>query len=301
MSLAKKATASKAKNSALATIVSPNGPAVGFGLQGAAAVDAVVTDSVATYPAVLPGTDLQLEPTSTGVKETIVLNAPPAVNSWVFPLTLDGVTATMSKSGSIDLLDATGTAVGMIPAGFMQDSKFDRDRGEMTTSQGVTYELITVDGGPALRVTADRAWLDDPARVYPVRIDPSTGWFLDSDDAYVDNESTGPSQQNGSDLATGTWDNGAHVARSYVKFDDFNAIAGGHKITGAWLNLYLSWTWDCNHPTVVNVWQVTTPWTGAGLSTQGLWGPGTGAYVGGAAPVDNYPACHELLGRAQHR
>jgi hypothetical protein len=102
VSLAKKATASKAKNSALATIVSPKGPAVGFGLQGAAAVDAVVTDSVATYPGVLPGHRPAARADLDRVKETIVLSRAAAVNSWVFPLTLDGVTAKMDKSGSID-------------------------------------------------------------------------------------------------------------------------------------------------------------------------------------------------------
>ncbi|MEI8413113.1 MULTISPECIES: LamG-like jellyroll fold domain-containing protein [unclassified Kribbella] len=41
------------------------------------------------------------------------------------------------------------------------------------TSDAVSYELVTVDGRQALKVTADSAWLDDPARVFPVRIDPT--------------------------------------------------------------------------------------------------------------------------------
>ncbi len=39
-------------------------------------------------------------------------------------------------------------------------------------SQGVTYALIAFKGGTALEVRLDRAWLDDPARRYPVTVDP---------------------------------------------------------------------------------------------------------------------------------
>ena len=210
-------------------------------------------------------------------------------------MALDGLTARKNDAGSIELQDKTGLAVAYIPAGFMSDSKFDRSRGEMTTSTAVTYELITLDGGPALKVTADRKWLDDPARVYPVRVDPTTTEALTDDDVYVDNDTgTGPGAENGSDLSVGTFDDGAHLARTFLKFDNWGLT--GRKIVSARLRLFLSWTYDCNTNWNVDIYSVTQPWTAAGLVGAGLYGPGVGSFLGSMWPDDNYPACQNNSG-----
>ena len=43
------------------------------------------------------------------------------------------------------------------------------------------YEITTVDGGPALRLTVERGWLTDPARVFPVTVDPTNNHMYVSD------------------------------------------------------------------------------------------------------------------------
>jgi hypothetical protein len=136
----------------------------------------------------------------------------------------------------------------------------------------VTFEVVAVAGGQALRVSADRAWLRDPARVYPVRVDPTTTTST-TGDVFVDNDaSTGSAAQNGTDLTVGTFNDGTTVSRSFIHFDQFGADGlSGKRIVGARLKAYMSWTYDCTHPTWFSVYRATSYWTVAGLSTSGLW------------------------------
>src|SRR5581483_12320178 len=83
-----------------------------------------------------------------------------------------GLTARTEADGSISLRDATGAVQLTIPAGRMWDSNYDAAR-VSPESNATTYELITVNGGPALRMTANSAWVHDPARVFPIMVDPT--------------------------------------------------------------------------------------------------------------------------------
>jgi hypothetical protein len=80
----------------------------------------------------------------------------------MFPLRLTGVRAAMGPVGSVVFTDKRGTVVGAI-GGVMEDSKVDPRSGDGAISKGVTYHLVSVAGQPALRVTLDKAWLNDPA------------------------------------------------------------------------------------------------------------------------------------------
>lgn len=122
------------------------------------------------FPEFVPGSDLELESQPRGIKETIVLKSATAPRSFVFPLNLSANLTASLVGRDVVLIDEHGTERARIPAGTMEDSNTVEVR---ATSTAVAYELMTVAGRPALKVTADSAWLDDPARVYPVRIDPT--------------------------------------------------------------------------------------------------------------------------------
>ncbi|MEV6345208.1 LamG-like jellyroll fold domain-containing protein [Actinoplanes sp. NPDC051851] len=252
----------------LVSMTIPSGGSVGYDLQGAATVTPTVDGTVATYPKILPGTDLELQTFTNGVKETLVLASPAAGNEWVFPLRLTGLTPRMAKDGSVELVDADGAVKASFPHGSMKDAKFDEQSGEMTHSSKVEMSLIQVDGAPALKVVADRAWLDDPARVYPIRVDPTvtTG---DTGDVYVDNDSdTTSSDQNGDNLPVGTYNSGTTKARSFIHFGDFSTsgVTGG-RVTAASLKLYLTWQYACSVDRAFYVHTAAESWTVANLST----------------------------------
>lgn len=272
--------------SELASITFPGGQVFGFGLQGAQPTQATVEGSTAKYPNILANTDIELTATRSGSKETIVLKSRGAVNSWVFPLNLQGLTARLESNGSVSLLDKVGSPVAAIPQGWMQDSKMQPD-GEFTTSQAVTYELITVDGRQALKVTADRAWLDDPARIYPVRVDPTASLWDDLGDAYVDSTSV----QNINSLGVGCYDadgagsGGCNYRRSFLSFTNFGTYAYGapnnnlygKRITGATLHLFHTWAEDCTTFSNVYAHRVTQWWSASNMPN-GKW---PGASIGG--------------------
>lgn len=126
----------------------------------------------------------------------------------------------------------------------------------------MTYALIPWgSGGTALEVKLDRAWLDDPARVYPVTMDPEIVHNATDGDTYVmsnffrDN-STDPEVKVGTYDGAGT--NG-HVCRTFLPF--FTGPINGATVQQATLEATERHSWDCNY-WPEPVWRITGPWDG---------------------------------------
>ncbi|MGW0432571.1 LamG-like jellyroll fold domain-containing protein [Micromonospora sp. NPDC003197] len=284
-----------ASSAELASLILPSGEVVAYRLTDAADVTPVVSGPTATYHDILPQTDLELSTFDAGLKEVLILKSPDAQSSWVFPLRLVGLTPRLTDSGSVDLLDASGKAVAWFPRGFMTDSKIDPASGAATQSANVTFELITVDDGPALRVTADEAWLRDPARVYPVRVDPTTTTGT-TGDVYVDNDSS-TGDHNGDNLPVGTYNGGTVKARSFIHLDEFDEDGMiGRRITAARLKLYLSWAYNCTSNKPFSVHRVTQKWSVADLTNGSYPGPTISDPIGSLAISDTTPACNNSSG-----
>lgn len=197
-----------------------------FGVAGAAAVPGQADDSAVTYSdALLGGVDVWLQSTPGGLKETLVLPSADAPRRYVFPLSLTGLTATV-ENDQVLLYDEERRRRAVIPAGFMWDSAEDADR-----STGVSYRLVDVDGGPALEMTLDSGWLDDPERQFPVLVDP-TVVSDGADAALVVHEGAG-STLGTSELTVGTKD--GKSSASYLKFNGLASQLQGHTIFGAQL------------------------------------------------------------------
>lgn len=106
-----------------------------------------------------------------GFKESLVLDAPGGPSSYDDLVTMPaGVTARQADGGVEFVAD------GVVVAAFRDGWAFDSS----TTTAGVdgvpvTVELVGVDAGTArLRVAVEvPGWVEDPARVYPVTIDPT--------------------------------------------------------------------------------------------------------------------------------
>jgi hypothetical protein len=150
----------------LARLTLDGGHAIAFGLAAAAASAGRVEGSKVTYPDVWPGVDVRLEVLGAGVEETLVLRSP-APASFVFPLRLTGPRGRMA-GGRVGLADAGGTTRAVLPAGTMADAGRSQ-----AGPAGVVYSLERSAAGTALRMALDPGWLTDPARQYPVLVDPS--------------------------------------------------------------------------------------------------------------------------------
>ena len=238
------------------------GVELAYSLAGASLNKATVDRSVARYRNVFPGVDLELGAKSTGTKENLVLHSADVPTEYVYPLRLKGLTPRLNAAGEVEFVTAKGVVGMTMPAGFMEDSS-NSHAGAGEVSYGVTYDLVQVDGGPALKVTIDGAWLRDPARKFPVVLDPQTRVVTQFDTYAI---STAPTSARNleTSLAVGSW-NGTEKARSFINFDGFPAMMGGQKLDSARLYLFMTYQGDDDgNPCVArayNVYPITNAWT----------------------------------------
>ena len=167
----------------LVQIESPQG-SVSFHLNGAqTASDAVTAPSTQatgavsgdgsdtlTYAGALPGVDVRYQVLMHAVKEAIVLNHALSANTlpeFRFAVTAKGLTASTATDGTVQFADAKGVVAFAMAPGQAYDAN-----GESTS---VSYTLVPSSDPNVseLSVSIDAKWLGDPARVYPVTIDPS--------------------------------------------------------------------------------------------------------------------------------
>ncbi|HLL66090.1 MAG TPA: RHS repeat-associated core domain-containing protein [Micromonosporaceae bacterium] len=271
---------------------------VGFAMAGVAPVTGVVESdgNTVTYPQVMPQVDLRLHAAFGRVKETLVLHSADAPHSYVFPLRLGGLSARVDGT-QVVLTDRSGKQRAVIPAGSMVDSGVGAS-GPATTA-GVTYELVPDGGGQALRVSLDSAWLRDPARTYPVQMDPTVGPPVErgaADSAMVVRGAT--KADNPSDLWVGRTKNGD--AASYIRFGGLVDRLHNHTIFGAQLQVVNYNAASCQARQVS-----VHPVTGAWESSSGYPGPAVGpalaqrSFAHGYIPVGQSrsacPAAGELF------
>jgi RHS repeat-associated protein len=275
--------APSAAGPALVHVSLDSGHGLTYGLAGAAAVRPTVSGSTATYPNALPGTDLVLQPTAIGSAESLVLHSATAPDSWTFPLALTGLTPAVAKDGSIDLVNASGSTMAVIPPAYAYDSKVNRLSGEPATTNAVSYRLTTVAGGQALVVTLDPAWLHSPSRVFPVTVDPST-FNVSGLTTYA--ESTAPGDHSTENIIkVGSFNAGPDSADSFLQFPGLGLDNSKATISSASLSLFDTWASTCT-PERFDVAAVKTAWTPSSITSYP--GPSYGASIGNATP--NVPA-----------
>ncbi|WP_156301918.1 DUF6531 domain-containing protein, partial [Streptomyces sp. e14] len=272
--------AGRADADELAGVTLPSGESFGYGLSGAASVPGRADGARVGYEQVLPETDLWLDSRAGGVKETLVLKSATAPASFLFPLRLKGLTAE-ADGGAITLTDARGHTRAVIPAGFMEDAA-------QAVSHDVSYELVRQPGGgQALKVTADPKWLADPARSFPVRIDPSVDTTAAATSMTVRG---GGSVVGSSELQVGKGPDGASAA--YLGFPGLDEELRYHQIFGVQLQVVNFDSASCK-PRPVSVHPVTQAWT-AGTGTAY-----PGPSVGGALASKSFAYGHIDFGQSR--
>lgn len=202
-----------------------------------------VDGAVATYRSVAPNTDLEIEALAAGAKETIVLRSAQAPRTFDFKLQLNGLSARL-EDGQVLLTDEAGTVHATIPSGNMTDAAG-------ATSTVVRYELSADD---VLRLVVDDSWLSDPAREFPVQVDPTVLTPKKMPAAMAMTVDTGGAYNGSSEFEVG----GASSNRTYLKWD-VSSLAN-HTIFGANLSMVNFKALSCT-PGIVNISNVLDSWT----------------------------------------
>jgi len=183
-------------------------------------------------------TAIRVTPKAKGVKEEIIFNEIPEQTSFSYEITVKNAVPMPREDGNVYFVDQeNGYIVGAIPAPYMYDSSeeerfsYDIDV-EVTETATDTY---------IYKMTPERAWLEDPERVYPVVIDPTY--------KFTDGNSTDTFISNKTGLKDNNYCNDDHikignsgdlgVSRGFIKFYDFvNSIGKSNVIYSAVLDMY---------------------------------------------------------------
>jgi RHS repeat-associated protein len=178
---------------------SRDGYDVSFRLLGAAdsAIDLnrppkTLPDSdVVTYEDVLPDLDLQYSVETSGVKEVMILGEAPSDEVvWTWLIDADGLELRVNEFDEIEFVDDEGVVRFHIPKPVMWDSS--GVEGESADDlAGVDFDLTETEEGWELVLRPALEWLQDPARVYPVSVDPT---FAGGEGAHYAYRSDGPTR-----------------------------------------------------------------------------------------------------------
>ena len=152
--------------------VSRGGADVQVALVGASGKPMQRAGSGVKYIDVLPDADLSYEVTNGAVKEAVVLKrAPKRPQSYSWLITGSNFTIEEGRDGSFDIVSGGKVAMSIPPAVVVDSSGRAGQSGPAEVNAPMT---VTPSGdGWLLTVTPDHAWLTDPARVYPVSVDPT--------------------------------------------------------------------------------------------------------------------------------
>ncbi|WP_431676038.1 LamG-like jellyroll fold domain-containing protein [Kitasatospora sp. KL5] len=239
------------------------GASVAYSLQGASPVDGTASGSAVTYKDVRPQADLEIIAGSDSFKETLLLRDATAPTEWLFPLSLNGVKASLNAQGDVLFTDWAGTVLGRMPKGWMQDSAFAPNTEEGANSSGVTYELLGSGADQVLKVKLDADWLHAPERVFPVRVDPSVISVKSTESTYVQSGYTNDYSTD-TILKAGTYDGGSHKAISFIKFPGVENTLKNATVVSARLALYNSWSYSCN-ARPVTIHPITSGWSASSV------------------------------------
>jgi RHS repeat-associated protein len=125
--------------------------------------------NTATYESADGGTSFVFASLANGVKEDIEIADASQPSSFDFELDASsGLTPSMAEDGSIEFRDPSDRPVVALPAPIISDAA------SAISTDAVHYHLSDgAEGHWKLSVEADRHWLTQPTRTWPVTIDPS--------------------------------------------------------------------------------------------------------------------------------
>ncbi|MEW1902297.1 DNRLRE domain-containing protein [Streptomyces sp. NPDC086147] len=229
-----------------------------------------VSGHTARYANALTATDLIIESTRTGFEQFLELKDRSAVGangSVTLTLNARGIRARANADRSVTFLDKkSGKQVGSLPAPVMWDAHVDPKSGEHTRRADVGLKVTQKGDAVDLTLTPDAKFLADPARVFPVTVDPAVNLGSSFDTFVQQGYAVDTSAQ--TELKLGNNGSG-QVARSFLHFP--MTQIRGKQILGAKLNLWNSHSWSCA-PSGWEVWDTPHASTATRWTNQPAWG-----------------------------
>jgi RHS repeat-associated protein len=233
-----------------------------------------VSGSSAAASDVLPGVNLAYTASPDSLVETIDLTGASSPASIPFAVTASsGITASETTSGGIAFNGTSGAIFGFAPP-TVRDANGAAGTASMT--------LATSPSGWVVTVNVDPAWLAASGRAFPVTIDPTTLFYVNSDEVadsscYLEGGSFASTNFCSSANVDVGYD-GTEASRGLLTFNVANSIQTNADILNAQLGLYVNATSNStalslslnqatsasNSNATWNNRKTATPWTTAG-------------------------------------
>ncbi|MCE5191819.1 MAG: hypothetical protein LLG08_08695 [Actinomycetia bacterium] len=197
--------------------VTASGHTVGLDMLAATEERPLTFGSFARYAGVAHDANLVYEAQDDGVKETIVLASADAPDSYRFFLDAGDLALRGDASVGWVLCEKdTGKPVFGLGGLSVFDSG-ENAAGDPAYCGDATMSVEPVSGGAYVSYSVPRAWLTDPARAYPVMIDPTLS-AVSSLDTYVSSAYPTTNYNSSTELRCGYYDSTTGQNRSLVKF-----------------------------------------------------------------------------------
>jgi RHS repeat-associated protein len=167
--------------------------------------------STATYKDVIKNVDVDVTVTPDKLKENLIIKSPKDFTSVSYLINAGSLIAKIAEDNSVIFTNDRGDVVFTIPTPLMLDSNTMPEE-----SLDIAVALEKTTQGYILTLTPDSKWMNDPARVYPVILDPTV--------------KTTQSQANIMETYIHSGDTaGEHYTSSYIRIGDTDiAICRGY-------------------------------------------------------------------------
>jgi RHS repeat-associated protein len=224
--------------------------AVSFALQEGSG-SLLASGSEARYENARPGVDVEYVEGAAGLKETLSLSSASAPDTYRYKLATTGGLSAKLSHGAVIFSDPAGQPRYAMPTPSIADAASTGG----PNAKAVHYELS--EGGSELSVVVDRAWLSDPSRVFPVKIDPSITTVHAYNDCLIGSEEFENTNLCGDALYDGRETSpNKSTLRSLLQFE-LSTIPADSVILSAHMSLYFKNGWPESTKTV-DVFPLTT-------------------------------------------
>ncbi|TLM97407.1 DNRLRE domain-containing protein, partial [bacterium] len=218
------------------------------------AAKGTVQQNAMLYPDVKEQVDLRYTVLNDQVKEDIILKDRGAASDFKFSLATGNLQVRTQKDGIIEFVEpGTGTVVWSMSKPYMYDAAG-------AESKGVTVTVEKQDDRHILSLAADKKWLADPARKWPVVIDPTLQpGPRDGRDNFISSLHPNANYRAEHLLQVGYGTQHGHTRAFFVFTNLFNSVPKGVNITSAYFSVFPQN--KVNGNTTINLYPVNTNWS----------------------------------------
>jgi len=174
------------------------------------------------YPNVEHDTALAYEARGDGIKETVLLSSADAPSSFRFALDLEGLQMRRDFAGAWGLFRPEDGLPTLALAPLVVFDSSENGAGDPAVCADTTMTVTPAGDVAYVTYEISRAWMQDPARVFPIRVDPTitlTNSGATYGDTYVASAYPGTTYWSSTELKCGYYDSTTGDNRAYVRFD----------------------------------------------------------------------------------